>query len=115
MNSFLGVPIRVRDEVFGNLYLTESNRGDFTAEDEELATSLAATAGVAIDNARLYEAARHRQEWLQATAGITRQLLSAEPSRPLALIAERSKEIARRGSGHRRAAGFRHRPTCGWT
>ncbi len=95
MNSFLGVPIRVRDEVFGNLYLAESVRGEFTAEDEELVKSLAATAGVAIENARLFQAARTRQEWLQATATISRQLLSAEPTRPLAMIAERTKEIAR--------------------
>jgi GAF domain-containing protein len=60
MNSFLGVPIRVRDAVFGNLYLTESTRGVFTAEDEELVTALAATAGAAIDNARLYATAQAR-------------------------------------------------------
>ena len=95
MNSFLGVPIRVRNEVFGNLYLSESLRGEFTAEDEDLVKSLAATAAVAIENARLYEAAKTRQDWLQATATISRQLLSAEPSRPLALIAERTKDIAR--------------------
>lgn len=94
MNSFLGVPIRVRDEVFGNLYLTESGSGEFTAEDEQLVRSLAATAGVAIHNARLYEASRTRQEWLQATAAITRELLSADPNRPLLLIAERTKEIS---------------------
>ena len=81
MASFLGVPIRIRDEVFGNLYLTESTRGEFSAEDEELANALAATAAVAIDNARLYEAARSRGEWLQATAAITRRLLStADPT-----------------------------------
>src|ERR1700733_14928238 len=55
MNSFLGVPIRVRDVVFGNLYLTERADGDFTAEDEELVAALATTAGVAIASARLYE------------------------------------------------------------
>ena len=92
MTSFLGVPIRVRDEVFGNLYLTESTRGQFTAEDEELVTALAATAAAVIDNARLYETARARGEWLQATATITRRLLTAElpdPIEPLHLIADR--------------------------
>jgi signal transduction histidine kinase len=59
MESFLGVPIRVGDEVFGNLYLTESRHGAFTDEDEELALALAATAGVAIENARLFE---HRKQ-----------------------------------------------------
>ena len=82
MASFLGVPIRIRDEVFGNLYLTDSTRGQFSAEDAELATALAATAAAAIDNARLYQAARSRGEWLQATAAITRQLLSPDPADP---------------------------------
>jgi signal transduction histidine kinase len=94
MQSFLGVPIRVRDEVFGNLYFSESINGQFSAEDEELTKALAATAGVAIDNARLYETARTRQQWLQASAAITGQLLSAEAGRPLQLIAEHSREIA---------------------
>ena len=48
MQSFLGVPIRVRDRVFGNLYLTESVNGSFSVDDEQLVTALAATAGVAI-------------------------------------------------------------------
>jgi signal transduction histidine kinase len=98
MNTFLGVPIRIRDEVFGNLYFTESTRGHFSAEDEDLATALAVTAAVAIDNARLYSSARSRGEWLQASAAITRQLLTPDPgdgvTSPLRLIAERSREIA---------------------
>jgi signal transduction histidine kinase len=94
MSSFLGVPIRVRGVVFGNLYLTESIHGAFSSEDEELANALAATAGVAIDNARLYEAAKTRQLWLQASASITSRLLSADPGRPLDFIAERSRAIA---------------------
>jgi signal transduction histidine kinase len=94
MESFLGVPIRVRDEVFGNLYLAEATKGEFTAEDQELSKALAATAAAAIENSRLYEAARSRGEWLQASAAITRQLLSADQGRPLQLIAERSLEIA---------------------
>jgi signal transduction histidine kinase len=97
MTSFLGVPIRIRDEVFGNLYLTESARGEFSAEDEELCTAIAATAAVAIDNARLYEAARTRGEWLEASATITRQLLSPDAEHanaPLQLIAQRCLEVA---------------------
>jgi signal transduction histidine kinase len=93
MGSFLGVPIRVRDEVFGNLYLAESTGGEFTAEDEQLAEALAATAGMVIANARHYQAARTRQQWLQATATITSALLSAGPDEPLRLIAQRSLEI----------------------
>ena len=96
MDSFLGVPIRVRDEVFGNIYVSESSRGQFSAEDEELLTALAATAAVAIDNARLYESARSRGEWLQASAAVTRQLLApdADGALSLRLIAESTKDIA---------------------
>ncbi len=55
MRSFLGVPIRVRDEVFGNLYLTDKTTAEvFTDVDEELVVGLAAAAGVAIENARLH-------------------------------------------------------------
>jgi len=55
MHSFLGVPIRVRDEVFGNLYLTDKTTAEvFTDVDEELVVGLAAAAGVAIENARLH-------------------------------------------------------------
>jgi signal transduction histidine kinase len=95
MHSFLGVPIRVRGEIFGRLYLSESRRGEFTSEDEELITALAATAGVAIENARLYESARSRGEWLQASAAVTRQLLStaADADEPLQFVADRSRDI----------------------
>jgi signal transduction histidine kinase len=98
MNSFLGVPIRIRDEVFGNLYLAESTNGAFSAEDEELTKALAATAAVAIENARLYEAAQSRGEWLQAIAAITRQVLATDPEdagQALELVAETSLRIAR--------------------
>ena len=55
MRSFLGVPIRVRDQVFGNLYLTDKTSAEvFTDVDEELVVGLAAAAGVAIENARLH-------------------------------------------------------------
>jgi signal transduction histidine kinase len=56
MRSFLGVPIRVRDQVFGNLYLTEKQgAAEFSETDEELVVALAGAAGVAIENARLHE------------------------------------------------------------
>lgn len=55
MRSFLGVPIRVRDQVFGNLYLTDKQSAEaFTDVDEELAVALASAAGVAVENARLH-------------------------------------------------------------
>ncbi|OOP65047.1 histidine kinase [Arthrobacter sp. SRS-W-1-2016] len=96
MKSFLGVPVRVRDVVFGNLYLTEKEGGgDFTPEDEDLAVALAAAAGVAIENARLYEDARRRASWLEACMEVTGRMLSddrmAEPNEvTLDLIADKA-------------------------
>ena len=94
MASFLGVPIRIRDEIFGNLYLAESTKGAFTADDEELAKALAASAAAAIENARLYEAAQQRQDWLHASAAITQQLLATDAADPLPLLAAITREIA---------------------
>lgn len=80
MHSFLGVPIRVRDKVFGNLYLTEKRSAEeFDADDEVVLSTLAVAAGVAIDNARLYEEARRRESWLAASAEVTGRLLSGRP------------------------------------
>ncbi|MFI2297892.1 GAF domain-containing protein [Actinacidiphila glaucinigra] len=95
MRSFLGVPIRVRDEVFGNLYLTEKRGGkEFDGEDETVLSTLAVAAGVAIDNARLYQEARSRQRWLEANSEITAGLLSGvEESRVLELIVEHARGI----------------------
>ncbi|MFE0697754.1 GAF domain-containing protein [Streptomyces sp. NPDC059173] len=79
MHSFLGVPIRVRDEVFGNLYLTEKRgAADFDAEDEAVVSTLAVAAGIAIENARLYEERRIGERWLSASSDLTRALLSGE-------------------------------------
>ncbi|WP_020659904.1 GAF domain-containing protein [Amycolatopsis benzoatilytica] len=94
MDSFLGVPILIRDTVFGNLYLTECDHGEFTGEDEELALALAATAGQAIENARLYATSRKQQEWLQATAAITRDLITPGKDRPLRAIAGYTRDLA---------------------
>jgi signal transduction histidine kinase len=86
MDSFLGVPVRIRDEVFGNLYLTEAASGHFDEDDEALVMSLAVTAGVAIENARLFEESRRRQEWLQASAEVTRQVLASGDESPLQTV-----------------------------
>jgi len=96
MRSFLGVPIRIRDEVYGNLYLTEKEGGGpFDEEDETLAVALAAAAGVAIDNARLYEEARRQERWLRATADVTRELLSGtEPTQVLTLVTEQALALS---------------------
>lgn len=93
MGTFLGVPVRVRDQVFGNLYLTEKSAAgrpvEFSAEDEELLVALASAAGVAIDNARLFDVAERRQRWLRASADIVRDLL-AEDAPALSLVARRA-------------------------
>lgn len=90
MRTFLGVPVRIRDEVYGNLYLTEKADGQpFSEDDEVLVEALAAAAGIAIDNARLYEQSRVRQAWIEATRDIATKLLGgAEPARVFRLIAE---------------------------
>ncbi|MFH9419277.1 GAF domain-containing protein [Streptomyces sp. NPDC017529] len=97
MRTFLGVPIRVRDEVFGNLYLTDKRGGhDFDAEDESVIATLSVAAGVAIDNARLYEGSQRQQRWLKAGAEITNSLFSGSPRlEVLELIARRAQEITR--------------------
>jgi signal transduction histidine kinase len=89
MEAFLGVPIRVRTEVFGNLYLTNPKSGSFTREDEELVSALAATAGIAIENARLFDETRRRQLWSSALAEVTSVLLSGGANDVLAVLAER--------------------------
>ncbi|MFD5327796.1 GAF domain-containing protein [Streptomyces sp. NPDC127092] len=96
MHSFLGVPIRVHDEVFGNLYLTEKRGGvDFDAEDEAVVTTLAVAAGIAIENARLYEEGRLRQRWLAASSDLTSALLSGrEEAEVLDGMLERATDIA---------------------
>ncbi|MCY0922516.1 GAF domain-containing protein [Streptomyces sp. H27-G5] len=95
MRSFLGVPIRVRDEVFGNLYLTEKRGGtDFDAEDEGVLSTLAVAAGVAIDNARLYEEVRLRERWQAAGSDFTSALLSGSSEiEVLEGMLERARDI----------------------
>lgn len=89
MDSFLGVPIRIREEVYGNLYLSEHRADSFSAEDSELLTALAATAGVAIDNARLFQDSQRRELWASASAEMSAALVSEDTERPLHLLAER--------------------------
>ncbi|GAA1419723.1 sensor histidine kinase [Agrococcus citreus] len=89
MRSFLGVPVRIRDEVFGNLYLTNRiGGGPFTDEDEELLMALATSAAVAIDNARLYGDAELRQRWALASAETAAALLDAQTLEPLQTVAQ---------------------------
>jgi GAF domain-containing protein len=96
MRSFLGVPIRIRDRVFGNLYLAErQGAAEFTEDDEQIVVALAAAAGVAIENARLYALASRRERWLTATAEITNVLLGdVQRTAALHLVARRAREVA---------------------
>ncbi len=100
MRSFLGVPLFVEDEVYGNLYLTEKRGGPFTAEDEQLARLLAAQAGIAIGNARLYETARQRERWIEGAAAVTTALLTGEAAADaLMTVAERARVLADASAG----------------
>lgn len=96
MHSFLGVPVRVGGSVFGNLYLTEKRGGAFfTEEDERLVEALAAAAAVAIENARLYESSRRREEWQQAVADIATAVLSSvDGEEVIPLLAHHARAIS---------------------
>jgi len=93
MSSFLGVPIRVRGEVFGNLYLTSKKGGEeFTEEDEQSVVAFATAAAVAIENARLYELATLKEKWQRAVSEIGTAVLSGGDSGDvLELVAEKSR------------------------
>ncbi len=88
MDSFLGVPVRVGDQVYGNLYLTQGARGAFHADDEELVVALAATAGIAIENARLYDVAKTREVWSNTTADVMAAMLEVTGEDVIDVIAE---------------------------
>jgi len=95
VRTFLGVPLRAGDEVFGNLYLTEKRGGTFTEDDESLLQALAAAAGVAVKNARLYDESRRRERWLDAAGEISRALLAGDPAdRVLSMVASRARELS---------------------
>jgi signal transduction histidine kinase len=93
MHTLLGVPVRVRGEVFGNLYLTEKP-GGFTADDERLVQGLAAAAGVAVENARLFDEAQARQRWLAVAADLAPRL-STDLRRAAELVGEAAFDAGR--------------------
>ncbi|MGR4879165.1 GAF domain-containing protein [Streptomyces sp. LARHCF249] len=101
MRSFLGVPIRVHTEVFGNLYLTEKRGGGpFTDTDLSLLRVLASQAGIAIGNSRLYETARRRERWIEGAAAVTTALLTGRPAADaLMCVAERARLLADAAAG----------------
>ena len=94
MRGFLGVPILLRGRAYGNLYLTEKVSGPFSADDEKLVVTLASQAAVAIENARLYEAATSWSEQLEALNEVGTALASEfELARLLQLIAHRLRGL----------------------
>ncbi|WLQ33657.1 GAF domain-containing protein [Streptomyces castrisilvae] len=100
MRSFLGAAIRVRHEVFGNIYLAEKTTGHFTETDAGLLRVLAAQAGIAIGNARLYESARQRERWIEGAAAVTNTLLTGENlSDALTTVAERARILSDAAAG----------------
>ena len=81
MRGFLGVPILLRGRAFGNLYLTEKQESSFTPADQELVETLASQAAVAIENARLYEAATAWSVQLEALTRSGRRWRARSSSR----------------------------------
>lgn len=101
MRTFLGVPIRVQGEIFGNLYLTEKRNGaDFNEYDVHMVRVLATEAGIAIGNARLYEAATQRERWIDGSVAVTTALLSgSDAEEALAVVAEQARHLADSAAG----------------
>ncbi|NEC64276.1 GAF domain-containing protein [Streptomyces sp. SID9727] len=101
MRTFLGVPIRVQGEIFGNLYLAEKDGGgEFSDYDLHLVRVLATEAGIAIGNARLYEAARQRERWIDGSVAVTTALLSgSDADEALTVVAEQARRLAGAAAG----------------
>lgn len=100
MKTFLGVPIRVQGEIFGNLYLAEKNGGEFNDYDVHMVRVLATEAGIAIGNARLYEAATQRERWIDGSVAVTTALLSGgDADDALAVVAEQARRLADSSAG----------------
>ncbi|WP_328721919.1 GAF domain-containing protein [Streptomyces sp. NBC_00247] len=101
MHTFLGTPVRVDTEVFGNLYLCEKSGGrPFTDADDALLRVLGSQAGIAISNARLYESALQRERWLQGSAAVTTALLTGTSrAEALQTVAEGARVLAEAAAG----------------
>ncbi|MCT9005376.1 GAF domain-containing protein [Streptomyces rhizosphaerihabitans] len=101
MHSFLGVPIRVQGEIFGNLYLTEKRGGGtFGGDDLDMVRVLATEAGIAIGNARLYEAAKQRERWIDGSVAVTTALLAGgDAEEALQVVAEQARRLSGSAAG----------------
>ncbi|MGP4000005.1 sensor histidine kinase [Streptomyces sp. 8N706] len=103
LGDFLGIPIRVGGELFGNLYLAEKrDGGEFSVYDLHMMKVLATEAGIQIGNARLHEATKQRQRWIEGANVLTTALLSSTESRTddaLAIVAEQGRKLADAAAG----------------
>ncbi|GHB25356.1 histidine kinase [Streptomyces viridiviolaceus] len=101
MHGFLGVPIRVQGEIFGNLYLTDKRGGEpFNDYDLAMVRVLATEAGIAIGNARLYEAAQQRERWIDGSVAVTTALLSGgDTDEALQTVAEQARRLSGAAAG----------------
>ena len=94
MTSFLGVPIALRGEAFGNLYITDKAGGPFTEEDEQIALTLAAQAAVAVDNVRRFESERRRADEIESVTEVARAVLGTlDLDALLPLVARRARRL----------------------
>ncbi len=94
IENFLGVPVLVREQVYGRLYLTDKP-GGFDRTDAEIVTALASAAGVAVENADLYAEARNRERWIAASQNLTTTMLEgADEEEALNLIAHSTREVS---------------------
>ncbi|GHH57134.1 histidine kinase [Streptomyces umbrinus] len=101
MRGFLGVPIHVQGEIFGNLYLAEKRGGEpFDDHDLDMVRVLAGEAGIAIGNARLYEAAKQRERWIDGSVAVTTALLSGgDADEALQVVAEQARRLSDSAAG----------------
>lgn len=94
MKSFLGAQIRVRNEIYGNLYLANSRSGQFTSTDVELTEAMAATAGIAIENARQFDESIRRERWSRALAEAAKGVMVDEEGEQMPRLLERVRDAA---------------------
>ncbi|WP_329166980.1 GAF domain-containing protein [Streptomyces sp. NBC_01267] len=96
MRTFLGGPVQVQGETFGNLYVAEKKGGaEFTDADFHMVRVLSTEAGIAINNARLYEAARQRERWIDGSVAVTTALLAGgDADDALSVVAEQARRLA---------------------
>ncbi|MFD9500891.1 GAF domain-containing sensor histidine kinase [Streptomyces sp. NPDC060035] len=101
MRTFLGVPVRVQGEIFGNLYVAEKHGGgEFDDNDLHVLRVLATEAGIAIGHAQLYGAARRRERWIEGSVAVTTALLSGgDADDALTVVAEQARRLADSAAG----------------